>query len=148
MTTKRRPKSSRYRGSHTHGGGAKKKRRGAGHRGGRGNAGSGKRGDAKKPSFDTGLYGKHGFKVKNEKIETINVRDLEDTLTSYLAQGLFSKKGDSFECDLSKIGIKKLLASGKVTKKLHVIVKYASPLAVEKISSAGGSVVVTSAKAE
>ena len=38
-----RKKNTRQRGSHTHGWGAKKKHRGAGNRGGRGNAGSGPR---------------------------------------------------------------------------------------------------------
>ena len=45
MTHNKRKKNSRQRGEWTHGWGAKKKHRGAGHRGGRGNAGSGKRGE-------------------------------------------------------------------------------------------------------
>ena len=44
----RRKKVNKYRGSQTHGSGAKKKRRGAGNRGGRGMAGPGKIGDQKK----------------------------------------------------------------------------------------------------
>ena len=51
MPANKRKKLSRMRGTHTHKGGDKKKRRGAGHRGGRGNSGSGKRGDAKKPRY-------------------------------------------------------------------------------------------------
>ena len=51
MVHNQRKKNSRHRGSWTHSHGEKKKHRGAGSRGGRGNAGSGKRGDAKKPSY-------------------------------------------------------------------------------------------------
>ena len=56
MTVNKRKKNSRQRGSHTHGWGAMKKHRGAGNRGGRGAAGSGKRADSKKPSIWTGPY--------------------------------------------------------------------------------------------
>ena len=68
MTTNKRKKVVKYRGSHTHGGGAKKKRRGAGHRGGRGMAGSGKRADQKKPTilklYGNSYFGKKGFSPK------------------------------------------------------------------------------------
>ena len=47
MTVNKRKKFSRYRGSMTHGCGSKKKRRGSGHRGGKGMAGTGKRSDKK-----------------------------------------------------------------------------------------------------
>ena len=50
MRTKTRKKSSRMhgKGMGTHGGGARKKRKGSGHRGGKGMSGSGKRADHKK----------------------------------------------------------------------------------------------------
>ena len=48
LRVKRRRKSRRFRGSHTHGRGFKKKARGSGHRGGVGMAGTGKRGDQRK----------------------------------------------------------------------------------------------------
>ena len=51
MAVNKRKKDSRARGQWTHGGGSKKKRRGAGNRGGRGHSGSGKRGDAKKQIY-------------------------------------------------------------------------------------------------
>ena len=44
----KRKKVNKYRGHTTHGGGHRKKRRGAGSRGGRGRAGSGKRAGHKK----------------------------------------------------------------------------------------------------
>ena len=48
MKIKKRKKTTRFRGTHTHGRGGKKKARGSGHRGGVGKAGTGKRADQKK----------------------------------------------------------------------------------------------------
>ena len=77
MTTHRRKKVKKYRGSKTHGGGSMKKRRGAGNRGGRGNAGSGKRGDAKKGRYVGKIkhyFGKRGFKIKDqEKVNAVSI---------------------------------------------------------------------------
>jgi len=75
-------KVQRYRGSKTHGSGSMKKRRGAGHRGGRGNAGSGKRGDAKKPSY----WNKKQLKPKSKKRIGINVSSLDKNLSVWLDQ--------------------------------------------------------------
>jgi len=65
MSINKRTKRSRQRGSHTHGWGAKKKHRGAGNRGGRGMAGTGKRADQKKPTimnlYGNEYFGKRGF---------------------------------------------------------------------------------------
>ena len=72
MLKQKRTKVSRHRGSSSHSGGHKKKRRGAGHRGGVGNAGTGARGDSKKPSILTTVgksyYGKRGFNSIHAKI--------------------------------------------------------------------------------
>ena len=128
--TYKRSKSSRHRGSHTHGGGAMKKRRGAGSRGGRGNAGSGKRGDVKKPSYwkDKNYFGKQGFSPINKKVvNAINLSDLD------------KYEG---EVNLKEMGYHKLLGAGNLTKKLTIKVDYASKKAVEKVESAGGKVLL------
>ncbi len=135
------------RGSKTHGWGAKKKHRGAGHRGGRGRAGSGKRGDAKKPSYwnDPKWMGKYGFKKKNIKeiIKPINFQDIEEKLDSWQKNDLIKKEQDVYVIDLNKIGYNKLLGKGSVTKKLNMMVKYASENAAEKIKRAGGTLTLT-----
>jgi len=132
MITKRK-KNMRQRGSKTHGWGAMKKHRGAGNRGGRGMAGSGKRADQKKPSIikEYGLknyFGKHGFKrpqkiLNHDKI--MNVGDLN-----------FDKQ----EIDLQELGIDKLLGKGKPNKKYIIKVKSCSQKAKEKIESSGGEI--------
>ncbi|MFT4297562.1 MAG: uL15m family ribosomal protein [Candidatus Woesearchaeota archaeon] len=134
----KRKKNTRQRGKTTHGWGAMKKHRGSGNRGGVGNAGSGKRGDSKKPSFwkDTKYFGMHGFTSKSTKpkIIAINVSELAK----------YSKASNSTELKMSDFGINKLLGSGIVTKPYNVTVDYASAKAVKKIEDAKGSVTLLS----
>ena len=145
----RRKKSHRFRGSHTHGWGSKKKHRHAGHRGGRGNAGTGKRGDAKKPSFwkDTKYFGKFGFVKQGlvEEINAINIKDVERMLKYFVSEGFASEKSGTYIVDLNKAGYNKLLATGKATKKLNITVDYASQAAVEKAKGAGWTITLKAA---
>lgn len=134
MSANKRAKDSRMRGSHTHGWGAKKKHRGSGHRGGKGNAGSGKRSDAKKPSmWKSGrVFGKFGFKKKNATlIKAITIRELE-------RMNIPEKEG-FFIVDTS-IGYNKLLGSGIPTKKYKITLTSVSSKAKQKIEEAGGNV--------
>ena len=147
----KRKKITRYRGSHTHGGGAKKKRRGAGNRGGRGMAGSGKRADQKKPTI-LKLYGntyfrKKGFNsVNKKKIKTINIETIESRLYNWLKKGVLKKEKDTINIDLKKMGYDKLLGSGKINNKLNIEVRYASKKAIEKIEKSGGKINVLNTK--
>ncbi|MFH1589778.1 MAG: uL15m family ribosomal protein [archaeon] len=124
----KRKKNTRQRGTHTHGWGAKKKHRGAGSRGGRGNAGSGKRGDAKKPSYwkDISYFKNKGFFSKRTVLKSINISDIN--------------KFSDTKIDLSKKGYDKLLGMGNTSKKYEISVSYASESAIKKIEKAGGSV--------
>lgn len=150
MIRKRR-KITKLRGSRTCGGGNPKKRRGGGHRGGRGLAGSGK---SKKTKADyvrinfPGHIGRRGFKrpqkvVINLEKGVINVQELDEAITTYVEQGLARKKGDVFSIDLEKIGVSKVLGTGRVTRKLDVSAHAFSESAVSKIEKAGGKVHVT-----
>ncbi len=145
MVVNRRKKMVRYRGSQTHGGGAKKKRRGAGHRGGRGNAGTGKRADQKKPSiWDDPYFGKKGFtsKSRRAKDDIINLNILEEMVPRLITEKIAVKEGAVVVIDLEKIGYTKLLGSGKVETKMKITVPYASSGAVARVKEAGGEVVV------
>jgi len=144
MTAMRRKKNTRQRGSHTHGYGSKKKHRGAGNRGGRGMAGTGKRGDAKKPVIwkNKKYFGKHGFKKKNikTKIRAINITAIEQNLAVWASKKLAEEKNGVFEIDLQKAGYNKVLSTGKATKKMNIKSPYASAGAVEKVKAAGGTI--------
>ncbi|MBU3941965.1 MAG: 50S ribosomal protein L15 [Nanoarchaeota archaeon] len=151
MVTYKKRKNRNMRGSQTHGWGAKKKHRGAGSRGGRGMAGTGKRGDAKKPCIwkDTKYFGKYGFTRPNKiviKIKAINLKTIEQRLESLLSKKLIEKKNDSYVVDLKKLGFNKILSTGKITKKFNIKCDYASKKAVDKIKKAGGSIVLKEKK--
>ncbi|MCF7866539.1 uL15 family ribosomal protein [Candidatus Woesearchaeota archaeon] len=149
MTHNKRKKVSRQRGSWTHGGGEKKKRRGAGHRGGRGNAGSGKKGDAKKTMFwkDTEYFGKHGFvNVTADTDIAINISKLEEQIENFLKTKHASKSGDIIKINLHALGFTKLLGAGTSKTKFDIAVNKASESAVKKIEALGGKVNIGSNK--
>ena len=143
MVVNKRSKNSRLRGSHTHGWGSKKKHRGAGHRGGRGAAGSGKRADAKKPSIWKGEYfGKAGFTSKSRKrVIPINLWQIEVKLKNWLDNKLISKDNDIYNVDLRKLGYNKILSQGKINNKLKINAEYASKKALQKVKNSGGEIV-------
>ncbi len=144
MPTNKRRKVVRYRGSQTHGGGAKKKRRGAGHRGGRGMAGSGKRADQKKPTilklYGPEYFGKHGFVhhiKKNKKV--INLDHLNEILKDLIKENKIKREGNKYVVNLRELGYNKLLGKGSVKEELHIIGNV-SKKAKDKIESNKGSV--------
>ncbi|MDD3175038.1 MAG: uL15 family ribosomal protein [Candidatus Nanoarchaeia archaeon] len=151
MTTNHRKKSSRHRGSWTHGHGEKKKHRGAGSRGGRGNAGSGKRGDAKKPSFwkIKNREGKHGFTNPTKKLVVAATIAQLNTNIHYLIENQMAKQeGKLFLVDLSALGVDKLIATGDPKFAFKIVVKSATDAAVEKIKAAGGTIELENASSE
>lgn len=115
----------------THGRG-KKRGRGAGLRGGRGNAGLHKHKFMHMIKYMPDHFGVHGFKrhtslVKRDK--TINIGQLEER---------FPGKKD---IDLTEEGFDKLLGGGKINSSLKIKVKKASQSAVKKIKEKGGEVI-------
>jgi large subunit ribosomal protein L15 len=147
MTITRQKKVKTYRGSKTHGCGSMKKRRGAGNRGGRGLAGSGKRAGHKVQQiwkrFGTGYLGKSGFKVQFTKrnIKEINLNHLELKLDMFMKKGFAKQDGDFVTVDLEKAGYNKLLGSGIIKNKFKIKVKYFSKKAKEKLDKIGGEIV-------
>ncbi|MDP1695345.1 MAG: uL15m family ribosomal protein [archaeon] len=137
MKIKRRRKSTRFRGSHTHARGFKKKARGSGHRGGKGMAGTGKRGDAKK-SLIINLFGNDYFGkdrtlragTKPIKLEAINFEQIA------LNPSTYSKDGINFDLKGYKI-----LSDGNPGK-WTITASAASQSAVEKIKKSGGEIIL------
>ena len=146
MVVNKRKKIRKQRGSKTHGWGAMKKHRGAGNRGGRGLAGTGRKGDAKKPSIWTNkkYFGRYGFKKKNVKkvIKPVNIIFLEENLDKLLADKKVKEENGTYVVELSKIGFNKLLGKGRVTKKFRISCSYASKKAMESVKNAGGQVLL------
>lgn len=127
-----RTKTKKFRGATTHGRG-KKAGRGAGLRGGRGNAGLHKHKYMHMLKYMPDHFGRHGFKrplsvVKKDK--TINVGQLEE------------KFPEKKSIDLTKEGFDKLLGGGAINSNLKIKVKNASQKAVKKIKEKGGEVTI------
>ncbi|MBV18453.1 MAG: 50S ribosomal protein L15 [Euryarchaeota archaeon] len=124
-------RSQKHRGRCRTNGRGHKAGRGAGKRGGRGNAGMNKHRVMTRIKYMPNHWGMHGFNrdpsLRNVSV-TVNVGQLEE-----MAAG-----ADSI--DLTELGIDKLLGSGRVSSALSVTVESASAKAVEKIEAAGGSV--------
>ena len=123
-------KIEKNRGTRTCGRGGIKKRRGKGHRGGKGFAGTKKHRKSWVFRFEPEHLGKRGFVSKTGKtVKSINLRDLE------------ALAGDKKEIVLSDLGFDKVLGSGSITKKLVVKAGSFSKQAKEKIEKAGGKAV-------
>lgn len=134
----RKKKVIKRRGSKTHGWGTEK-HRGAGSRGGRGMAGSGKRADQKKISIfkeygDTYFGRRKGFVSRFNKIKGINVGELD----KLIERGLAKEENGFYVVDLKD---KKLLGAGEINKKFKIKVSSFSKQAEEKIKKAGGELV-------
>lgn len=142
MVVYKRKKVNRYRGHSNHGGGARKKRRGAGSRGGRGMAGTGKRAGQKKAGMPL-VLGRHGFRplrsVSVERVISVSYFTPEK-VARLLQEGKAVKDGQFVSVDLTKLGYTKLLGTGNTTQKLKITIASCSKGAVEKIKAAGGSV--------
>ncbi|NOQ56393.1 MAG: 50S ribosomal protein L15 [Nanohaloarchaea archaeon] len=147
MVVNKTKKVRKLRGSRTHAWGSPKKHRGAGSRGGRGMAGSGKKGQQKMTALHNikQRIGKSGFirplKVITSDV-TINLSRIELNLDSYITSGVAEKSGATYNIDLSKAGVQKVLGSGIVSSKINVTAEKFSSTAIEKIEKAGGKAIV------
>ena len=141
MVVRRTKTSRKKRGSRTYGYGAGKKHRGAGNRGGRGNAWC-KHLWVKTIKYDPTHFGKHGFNGRPGPVfDTVNIGFIDRNLAGLVEAGLVQKKGDAYIVDLLKAtGAKKLLGCGSVRNKMIVYAKKWSPKAQEKIESTGGNI--------
>ena len=135
MTTRTRKKIIKLRGSRTCAGGHAKKRRGAGNRGGRGNAGLNKHKKSLMVKEMPNHYGRYGFKIPQKvkrlkKVNPIKLRDI-DIIVNQL--GLE-------QIDLAKFGYDKVLSGGILTKPVAIKAKLFSKKAKQMIEKYGGSI--------
>lgn len=133
MTERKRKKKNRVRGESTHGKGDTKNNRGAGCRGGRGNAGG-----------DKGKFASIGrlapieYKLKpNTHGEAITLGDLDSKLDLLVKKGKVSMEGKKYVVAYG-CGYEKILSQGQTTKAIILKIN-ASKKAIEKIEKAGGT---------
>ena len=134
-------RKSMMTGSRTRGRGHKKGR-GAGLRGGRGNAGCHK---TKRIMYERvgRVWGSHWFKRPQSVVSannSINLKTIEENAASWIAEGIATKKGKVVSVDLGEMGYDKLLGTGSTNQSYKITISAASAKAVEKIEAAGGEV--------
>ena len=142
--THKRRKSGRMlgRGAGSYGWGARKKHKKAGHKGGVGMSGTGKRADQKKTLviklYGNNYFGKQGVTSRGTKRDTrkrISLWTIEQNLETY-----GKKVGDKWEVNLEKY---KILGNDDVKHKLVIKALQASKSAIEKVKKAGGEIVLS-----
>jgi len=136
------PRRKALKPSRTRGRGHKKGR-GAGLRGGRGNAGCHK---TKRIMYERvgRVWGAHGFKRPQTVVmanNAINLKVIEENASEWVNQGNASKKGKIVSIDLKEMGYDKLLGTGVPSQAYKITISAASAKAVEKVEAAGGEVI-------
>jgi len=144
MTSKKR----RQRGTRTHGGGTHKNRRGAGNRGGRGNAGRSKHQIHGQPPL-----GKHGFKrptTVKRTVSEVDVRTIDEQAALWAEGGLVEETDFGYRVDARDVvedgddaDVVKVLGTGQVRNQLEVTADAFSARAVELIEGEGGDAILT-----
>ncbi|MHA2502349.1 MAG: uL15m family ribosomal protein [Candidatus Kariarchaeaceae archaeon] len=151
MVRRRQKKKIRQRGTRSHGWGVTKDHKGAGMRGGKGNAGTmGHLGIQVILREKAGekVIGKYGFKrpqkrqYSDKTHPTINVSHLDQSIDNLVSKGVASMEGSTYNVNLTSMGITKLLAQGDITRAINITVAKASERAVSKVEEAGGSVTI------
>ncbi len=133
-------RNEKLRGSRTHGRG-KKAGRGAGKRGGRGNAGLLKHKFNWMVKYDPDHFGRKGFNRDPSLIHDnviINVGDLQSNLTHFLESGIATREGKNIVMDLTKTDVTKLLGAGSIKTPMTIKVSKATDRAREKVEKVGG----------
>lgn len=140
---KKRRKMRRYRGSKGHGGGFRQKRRGKGNKGGKGMSGTGKRSNqktgygqkiAKAHGFDS-YFGKAGYTSAGTARKHNDVLNLRDIQKIYAGEKEI------------KLEDHKILGEGSGFA-ATIYAKSASKSAIEKMSKAGGKLILSDAPKE
>ncbi len=135
-------KIHKKRGTRSCGYGSAQKHRGAGSRGGRGNAGSGKHKQIK-CRLEGRVFGSSGFSRHPSlvsKPSVINLSDIDKNIEKWVREGRAEKKAGSYLADLSALGYDKVLGGGKLTHRIQIKASSFSESAKRKIEEAGGRV--------
>jgi large subunit ribosomal protein L15 len=131
----------KFRGSRTHGRGAKAGR-GKGIRGGTGGAGLHKHKYIAVVKYAPDHFGRKGFKrhVKVDEKTIFNLSDIDEKYDWLVKKGCVTERDDFIEINLSAAGVHKLLGGGSISRKgkFKIKVSDASESARTKIKKIGG----------
>lgn len=143
---RRTKKICKQRGSRSVGGGCTKKRRGAGHRGGRGMSGGHKHMWSWIVKYDPKHYGKYGFKRPTKTItrfKPVNLDFIDEKAEELVKDGLAIKENSTIIIDVTDIGYNKVLGKGKLSQPITIKSPKFSQSALSKIEDAGGEAIIT-----
>lgn len=141
MATRHR-KTRKLRASRTHGWGRSGQHRDSGMQGGHGNAGWKRHRWSSVIRYGWEIGTKGFVPVNTRPGKAINVGDLDLGLETLVSEGKTKQAGNRIEIDLGQIGYTKLLGSGTVRQPLRIIVAQCSEKAANKISQAGGEIIL------
>ncbi len=148
MATKDR-KTRKQRGSRSCGGGHHNKNRGAGNRGGKGNAGGHKGKWTWIIKYDPDHFGRSGFDLPaaiKHVYNSVNVGDIDENIGRLLKEGVAEEVKGQISIDVTKLNCEKVLGGGRASKPLTVKAHSFSKSAVKKIEASGGKVIVIGAE--
>ena len=134
-------KIRKLRGSRSVGGGCTKKRRGAGHRGGRGQAGGNKHHWTWMVINDPNHFGKYGFKRPQktiQKFKPINLAFIDNEIQKFLAEDRAVEEDGQIVLDVTELGYNKVLGKGNLSTSMVIKSPMFSKSAIAKIEEAGG----------
>lgn len=144
MVVRREKKFKKFRGHRTYGTGSHKKARGAGNRGGRGQAGLHKHKWSYIVKYEPDHFGKRGFKLPASvvrEVKSINIKELDQIAERLLKEKIAEKQDDKIKINVMKMGYDKVLGSGRISQPLIVEAKYFSKGAIKKLEEAKGKAV-------
>ncbi|MDO8646972.1 MAG: uL15 family ribosomal protein [Candidatus Diapherotrites archaeon] len=145
MVVRHRKKKNKMRGNRTHGGGNTKNRRGAGCRGGTGNAGGHKH---KYSSFLDHFGNKVKLKSKKFFGKAISLEDLESRLEQLILKKKAKREDGKIIIDGKTARIARVFGNKELKEKLVLKNIKATENAAESIKHAGGSIELKKAKAQ
>lgn len=133
---------SKKKQSGSHGHGSSKKNRGAGNKGGRGNAGRGKKAHHHKQTAD-GVHemGEKGFNSRKPEQNGINLRDIDQTIQTFVEEGTAEETDDGYIFYANEAGYDKVLGTGRLTQEIEIQAENFSSSAERKIEEGKGQAV-------
>lgn len=144
MQKRKSKKIHKMRGRRAAGYGFSAGHRASGQRGGKGMAGSKKHHYIKVMQENPRYFGKLGFKRPQKLLEDVvvlNIGEIDAAADGLVEDGMATMKGKRYQIDVAKLGVDKILGSGKVTRKLDLVgVKAISVRAREKVLGFGGTI--------
>lgn len=150
MVVRREKKSRSYRGYRNQGWGSIGQHRKSGSKGGRGSVGMCKHKWSWVLKYAPDWYGKHGFTPRGPEhtpvVTVLNVGQIDELAEELSRKGNVIIEDGKIVIDVTKMGITKVLGSGKVIRPIKLIAYKVSKSAKEKIEKAGGVVITLSTK--